>query len=175
MAIIGTILAAWLFADFLSGVFHWIEDRYLREDWPVIGPMIAIPNTVHHSRPMMFLEGSYWHRNSTTIIPSLVLFAIAWLLNFPAWMLLGFLFLSQANEIHAYGHRHGKLPSWIAMLQETGILQSARHHAIHHRSPNDVRYCVMSNWLNPWLDSLRFWFALEYLLSFTGLKVKGTQ
>lgn len=170
---VATIISAWLIADFVAGVFHWIEDRYLRVDWPIIGEHIAKPNELHHVHPQAFLAGNYWIRNWTTIVPAMLGFFFAWLFGAPFWLLLVFVFLTQANEIHAFGHMQGKVPRWVSVLQETGILQSARHHALHHKSPNRVRYCVMSNLLNPILDAIGFWSALERVLLAFGIAPKS--
>lgn len=167
-----TLIAAWVFADFMSGFFHWIEDRYLRDHWPIIGKYVAQPNSLHHSEPTAFLAGSYWHRNYTSIIPAAVLAAVAAYCGAPAWLVLSFVFLTQANEIHCWGHRKGKLPAVIVLAQETGIIQSTKHHSLHHKSPHEVRYCVMTNWLNPWLDALGFWTAMEKALGLLGAKTK---
>lgn len=120
------VLAAWLLADFLSGFWHWIEDRYFEEKWPIIGEYIAKPNTLHHAQPAEFLKGSYWTRNWTTILPASVAFVIALACGAPLWLLLAFAFVSQANEIHAWAHRRVQ-SRWIRGLQEFGALQSPRH------------------------------------------------
>ena len=46
---VGYILTAWLTADFLTGLFHWFEDRYAKTSWPIFGPLVAAPNELHHS------------------------------------------------------------------------------------------------------------------------------
>ncbi|XZE36530.1 fatty acid desaturase CarF family protein [Pirellulaceae bacterium SH501] len=155
MVFVTELLVAWLLADFLSGVWHWIEDRYFEESWPIIGKYIAKPNTLHHAQPAAFLQNGYWTRNWTTILPAAIAFAL-----YPSWV---FVFVSQANEIHAWAHQ--KCSPFIRILQEVGVLQSPRHHGEHHRSPFEVRYCVMSDWLNPFLDAIEFWRWCEYLLS----------
>lgn len=166
MGMIGQALCCWLAADFLSGFWHWLEDRYFDVRWPLIGHHIAKPNELHHAQPNAFLDQGYWSRNSTTIIPAAVA-AAAWLwlsLYFPflrKWTWI-FVFASQANEIHAWAHQ--RCTGWIAVLQQTGLIQSAAHHGRHHRSPFEVRYCVMSDYLNPILDHLRFWRCLELMI-----------
>ncbi len=70
------ILVAWLIADFLSGFWHWIEDRYFDERWPIIGHYIAKPNTLHHAQPTAFLKQSYLSRNWTTILPAATALAL---------------------------------------------------------------------------------------------------
>jgi ubiquitin-conjugating enzyme E2 variant len=42
-----------LLADFLTGVFHWLEDAYGTEDTPVLGPLVIKPNIVHHHYPAL--------------------------------------------------------------------------------------------------------------------------
>jgi ubiquitin-conjugating enzyme E2 variant len=163
---VGTIVICWLAADFLSGFFHWLEDRYAREEWPIIGEFIAKPNNLHHAVPSAFLAGNYWKRNWTTLAIALPFFAM----TFPSRWCLIFLFVSQANEIHAWSHQ--RCNGWIRGMQQAGILNSPREHGTHHRAPFDVRYCVMSDWLNPLLDGIGFWQHLEAVISTTGIRPK---
>ena len=157
------IIASWLAADFIAGVFHWWEDTYLTQSDSFLGRLIGGPNQLHHSSPSAFLMGSYWHRNYTTIIPSMI--ALALCLCFEpirsGWLTM--LFVSQANQIHCFAHSGRRNPAWVMILQRVGIFQSARHHNLHHGSPFEVRYCVMSNYLNWILDGSGFWRALEYI------------
>jgi hypothetical protein len=157
---IGYLLVCYLAADLLAGFWHWWEDRYADVKWPFIGELIAKPNQLHHDQPLAFLDQSYWSRNSTTIIPA----AIAFALTFPHPICGVFLFVSQANEIHAWAHSKGKLPIWIETLQMTGFFQSPKHHAQHHIDPYEYKYCVMTDWVNPVIDRLGLWRALESLV-----------
>jgi hypothetical protein len=167
---IGYILVCYLAADLLAGFWHWWEDRYAKESWPIVGKYIAKPNQLHHDQPQAFLNQSYWSRNSTTIIPGLV----AFILSYPHPIALVFVFVSQANEIHAWAHRKGKVATWVEVLQATGLFQSPRHHAQHHIDPFATKYCVMSDWLNPILDRLQVWRRLERLVEIVlGIKAKG--
>jgi len=170
VTLIGSFFAAWLLADFLSGVGHWFEDRYLVGSDSWVGRHIGAPNEKHHSQPLAFLEGNYWTRNWTCFLASGVGLVIGLAIGLPYWVLLAIALTSQSNEIHAWGHQ--KCNKFISALQETGFLQSARHHGLHHHSPFNVRYCVHTNWLNPILDLINFWQALEWLLALVGWKVK---
>lgn len=148
-------------ADLLSGVFHWLEDRYGNPEWPIIGQWIVKPNLYHHIRPAALCEGTYWHRNNTTILTSLVGVALFW------WCLpvaIAFVLLSQANEIHSWAHQ--KCNGLIRWLQTVGIFQSCQHHRIHHQQPFNKYYCVMTNYLNPLLSFVMFWQAVEGMLWF---------
>ncbi len=166
-----TIIVAWLVADFLSGLWHWIEDRYFDTQWPLIGEYIAKPNELHHAQPAAFLNQGYWRRNWTTIVPASTALAIALPMRAPWWLCLAFVFVSQANEIHAWAHRR-VTRRVIRGLQEFGVLQSVRHHMLHHKDPFSTRYCVMSDWLNPVLDRLLFWRGCEWLLARVGIPIR---
>lgn len=159
---VGYIVAALAMADLVTGAIHWFEDRYAKRSWPVVGEWIAAPNELHHAEPRAFLENGYFWRNSTTLIPCV--FIAGGFAYFGCWWwLLVTVLSSQANEIHALAHRGG-VSTPIKILQESGIFQSARHHAAHHVSPFATHFCIMTNWLNPLLDRMRFWRFLEWIL-----------
>lgn len=161
---LATILCSWLLADFTSGFWHWLEDRYFDERWPIVGKYIAKPNALHHARPAAFLDQGYWSRNWTSILPAAVV-AVVMLLCGCSWIsILPVVMVSQANEVHAWAHRRVEC-GLVRVLQEIGALQSPRHHGTHHRAPFDVRYCVMTDWVNPILDATRFWFGLEWIVA----------
>ena len=67
-----------------------------------------------------------------------------------------------ANEVHKWAHRsrreNGRV---IGFLQDAGLIQSQRHHARHHRAGKDTHYCVLTNYLNPLLESVGLWAFLE--------------
>lgn len=50
------VMAAFLLADFVTGVFHWWEDRYGNPAWPVIGKLVVEPNILHHARNEKFTD-----------------------------------------------------------------------------------------------------------------------
>ena len=154
------IFTSFLIADFLSGLFHWWEDTYAKEEWWLIGKYIATPNKIHHEKPAEFTKGSYWHRNWTTIIPSLI--SAALLYYYDCWLWLSFIMLSQANEIHCWSHM--PCNRVIKLIQSVGIIQGPKDHHEHHIDNHDKAYCVMSIFLNPVLDRIRFWRALEWMI-----------
>lgn len=165
------VVTAYLTADLVTGIFHWWEDRYAKPNWPVLGPFIAEPNELHHRQPTAFLAGSYLQRNWSTLIPTLCIAGVCLAVG-SLWWALVFLFASQANEIHALAHRFGKVGTVVKLLQDASLIQSPRHHAEHHRSPHQVRYCVMSPVWNPFLDALKVWQGLERLLAAGGFRTK---
>lgn len=70
-----------------------------------------------------------------------------------------------ANEIHKWAHRtRAENGPVITFLQRIGVLQSPVQHGNHHRGTKDTYYCVITDYLNPVLERLRFWPALEWLI-----------
>ena len=159
------LLVGWLLADFLSGLLHWIEDRVLREGDTWLSRVIVEPNRLHHAEPLRFLANGFWARNATTWAIVLPL-TVAWFAAIgPSLVLLaaaigGLL----ANEVHRLTHAAPAKGSWLRALQDIGVIQSPRMHARHHRGRQDQAYCVLTDWLNPVLDKIRFWERLERML-----------
>lgn len=157
-----------LIADFLSGLFHWMEDRYGSPRWPIVGRIIS--STVrHHARPMRILKSHPLLRSA----PVLVLVALgALLLSIPSWLnvvtLTALGVVAFANEIHAAAHANPKdLLPIVRHCQRIGLLQSHAHHAAHHRGLKNTHYCTITNWLNPALERVRFWRRIEALIRVT--------
>jgi hypothetical protein len=160
------ILSAWLMADFMSGVFHWWEDRYGVEDWPIVGPLIVSPNVMHHTQPRAFLEGNILQRNWTTAVPAGLLAAcFAWAGWY--WMATACAFTGVGNEVHAWAHQ--KCCRQIRGLQMLGILQSQEQHSQHHTQPFSENYCVMTDLVNPVLERAGFWRGAEWVIRQCGV------
>lgn len=159
----GVILAA----DFAAGFIHWIEDAYIREDTPLVGRLIGKPNTVHHHLPRHMTRNSWWQSNWDLMLVMGLLVGCAALIGRLTWHVWLFaLIAGNANEVHKWSHRtrreNGRLISW---LQDLRILQTPRHHAIHHTNPKEVRYCPVTNVLNPLLDGIHLWEGIEWCLA----------
>ena len=160
--LIGQALAGWLLADLITGTFHWWEDRIGREDMPLIGGWIVAPNRLHHSDPLAFLRGSLFDRSLATMVAA-ALVGAAWCLLFGPSVLLAAAVIGSAlvNEVHRFAHEPKAAGAFLRVLQDIGLIQSSKHHAGHHRPPSTIRYCVLTDWLNPLLDALRVWERLE--------------
>lgn len=160
------ILGGLYLADLITGAFHWFEDRYGNPKWPILGHTIH-QNQQHHHTPRSFLSGTFFERNREVWAIGLAFLAMFWALG---WLNLftasAVIFGMCANEIHAAAHRspkeNGAIITW---LQKTGLMQSHKHHAQHHRKGKDTHYCVMTNHLNPVLERIHFYPAIE-----TGIK-----
>lgn len=165
MGALAAILAGWLIADFLSGLIHWVEDRFVDETTPVIGAAIGAPNDLHHRLPDAFLAKGLIERNWTTWA-AIVPITATWLfLLGPSLVLLGAVAGGlMSNEVHAWAHRRD-LPPVVRAMQRCGAFQSRPGHARHHRGAMRSDYCVLTDWLNPWLELLGLWRALDRLLA----------
>jgi ubiquitin-conjugating enzyme E2 variant len=156
------LAAGWLAADFVSGLVHWAEDTFGTESTPILGRWVVAPNVRHHLDPTAFVRKSWIASNwdlaaaaaaflgvallSGSLGPGAVLFALAG---------------ANANQIHKWCHAPATAPRFVRALWRAGILQSPRQHAVHHARAKNEAYCVVSPFLNPILDRLRFWRALE--------------
>jgi len=171
MEIFFGILLACFIADLFSGFIHFLIDSYGNEDWQFsknrlkywLYVNVVKDNLIHHQRPAAFLEGSYWYRNWTTIIPALFLASLFYLLwpNFwPLW--IGCLIMTQSNQLHAFSHY--KANWFIRLLQNCYILQSPKQHKVHHTKPYSNSYLVIFPWFNPILEFIYFWAIARIII-----------
>jgi len=153
-------------ADFVAGVVHWAEDAYFTEETPIIGQPIIRPNIVHHHYPRFFTRLSWWESAAELVLISLGLLGVAWLFDLISWQLLLFVMVSvNANEIHKMAHRTRAENGWfISLLQDWRILQTSRHHGLHHSDPKNTYYCPVTNFVNPVLERVNFWTHLEAIV-----------
>ena len=166
MMVLIHVIACVLVADFLSGLFHWLEDAYGREQWPITGKLITRPNILHHYDPAYFTRHSWFESAQVLLVIGLTVLLGAWALDLLSWEIILVAAIGvNANEIHKWAHqsrrKNGRLVSW---LQDLGVLQSADHHAAHHRGEKSTHYCVVTNYLNPLLEWVGLWPSLERLI-----------
>jgi ubiquitin-conjugating enzyme E2 variant len=158
-----------LVADFVSGFFHWLEDAYGREHWPITGRLFTRPNILHHHEPRYFLRHNWWQSSWDLMCICGMLVLVAFMIHRLTWHVWLFALLgTNANQFHKWAHRtpreNGPL---IAMLQRMRLIQSAQHHARHHTDPKESHYCVITNLVNPLVDGIQLWAGLEWLLRVT--------
>lgn len=166
-----TVFACLMIADFITGLIHWIEDAYGLPSWPVLGKLVIEPNIEHHLEPAKLADSPVWLRNYQGAVPAAVAAAIAIAVDY--WPLaLVCLFAAFGNEVHAWAHAGKKRPWWVRLLHDAAIVQTPEHHARHHRRPYACRFCTLTNLLNPVLDLVRFWAAMEWLLMCVGIKTQ---
>lgn len=155
-----------LLLDFVTGILHWLEDSYCTEKTLFLGSLVCSPNIIHHQEPRRFTKYSFIYRNSSTAAMALLIFLTVWMIFGISWHLVLFCSVGAlCNEFHCWAHRspkeNGRFICWLHHLR---ILQTPRHHAMHHMDPKNRTYCVLTNFLNPVLDKLHFWRGTEMLL-----------
>ncbi|MBY0491672.1 MAG: fatty acid desaturase family protein [Gemmatimonadaceae bacterium] len=165
--IVAQIIGVWLITDFVSGVFHWWQDAYGDPFWPVIGTHITRPNILHHYAPRALLAKSWFNSSRALLVIALLIAGVAWLAGGLNWMLvLGLSLGVNMNQIHKWSHQSPRrTPRVVRWLQRAGVLQSPAQHRAHHLDTRETNYCILSNFVNPVLERLRFWSALEWMLA----------
>jgi plasmanylethanolamine desaturase len=173
LSLLGRVAAVVLAADFVGGLVHWFEDAYVREDTPLIGRKVGRPNVVHHHFPRYMTRFNWWHTSWDLLVVSGGLTFGAWCLGLLTWEVgLFAIIAANANEFHKWAHRSRKENgAVISFFQDIRVLQTAKHHALHHTDPKNSHYCTTTSVLNPVLDGVHFWGGLEWLLAHSvGLK-----
>lgn len=175
-------LLGYLGSDFTSGFVHWLADTYGSPSTPLLGPKFVTPFREHHRDPQAITSHDFLEANGDScgvsllaLVPTqlwLPIQAEGWaasLALFVAVLALGTLLTSVA---HGWAHRSDP-PRFARVLQRTGLLLAAEHHARHHAAPHDGHYCITTGWLNPLLDRTRFFRRLEALLARLGIQRSG--
>lgn len=162
----GSAIGTILLADFVSGAVHWAEDAYVRKDTPIVGKLVANANIEHHEKPRAFVPRSWWSSSWDLVALSALLVAVAWATGNLTWQVWLFACISaNANQFHKWSHRAPHENGWlITKLQQLKLLQTQRHHAKHHQGTKTSHYCSITNVVNPVLDELEFWGAVEKFL-----------
>lgn len=158
-----------MLADFIAGIVHWFEDAYVRENTPLIGSFIGKANVIHHHLPRYMTRNNWWQSSWDLLSFSTLVVVGAWWLDLLTWHVWLFAVIStNANQVHKWSHQtrneNGRI---ITFLQNIGVLQTPHYHAVHHTNPKNVRYCPITNLVNPILDGLRFWDGVEWILART--------
>lgn len=159
-------------ADLLTGFVHWWEDAYGNPDWKFFGNSIVKPNLEHHQLPRKFLKDTFIQRVGISVIAGICIAFTLWCFSLYTWEIGLLLALAaMGNEVHAMAHRTDKENrKLVVLLQKTGLLQSRKMHGHHHKSPYNVNYCILTNYLNPTLSWLNFWNKLELILATLNIK-----
>ena len=165
------LLGLWL-ADFATGCFHWAVDNYCHPKWPIIGPHYIEPSHLHHDEDMFEFELStlithayFW---TAVVFVGLFFWTIGWMsLTIASACVFGFL----TNVIHRWAHtRPEENTKIIKALQRVGLFQSTHHHTIHHSAESDTHYCLLTDHINPVLETIGFWRGLSWMLSSIGIR-----
>ena len=164
-------LSAIVAADFASGLVHWAADNWGSGDWPIVGGFVQ-PFRHHHVEPQAMVEHRFLERFGDNSVAALPTFGFALLADGgAAWRVVWGAVLGVTArgglppaQSRAWAAR-GTPPRLVAWLQRWRIILSPAHHDVHHQAPYARHYCITTGWLNAPLERLRFFPALEALLT----------
>lgn len=169
----GAALGAYVFADLLAGLVHFVGDSFGTVETPLLGLTFVLPFRSHHVHPGDICEHDFVATNGNNAFATLfVLGPVLWLSPLReggAWSVFGVFVLVLAlslmltNQIHKWAHV-ARPPGLVAWLQRRGFLLSPERHAAHHRPPYVGGYCVTSGLCNRLLDPIGFFPWLERVI-----------
>jgi hypothetical protein len=168
-----TGLTGYLIADFISGLVHWAGDTIGDESTPFLGKNFVTPFRYHHVDPKDITRHDFIETNGNNCIVVVTPLASAYLLlprettfGFFCATLMGFiaLFIVATNQFHKWAHTD-EPPRFAAWLQRWGLILSTDHHDVHHAQPHDQQYCITVGWMNPLLNRVRFFRAVEAVIA----------
>ena len=171
--LLGAVFLGYLAADFVSGMVHWLADRYFSPETPVIGSTFIVPFREHHADPKDITRVDFIQtngHNSLVTIPVLGIFHLLpiesgswWAIGlFSATLSLStWIFLT--NQFHKWAHVD-TVPKWVRPFQKIRICLDVDVHELHHTYPNDTNYCITSGVLNPLLEKINFWRKMEWVM-----------
>ena len=162
------LIASYLVADLITGIFHWLEDTYtFMPSW------ILCHNRMHHVKPHDMGNRSVWESTRESLF---VFICISPMLYGFKWLHFILFIVSIGNGIHKYAHTHERdVPYIIRTLQWCGIIMTRGHHRLHHQGAHDSHYCAVSNHTNIVLEYINFWRNLEFFIwRLTGINPRHT-
>jgi hypothetical protein len=161
----------WGFADFASGLVHFLCDRFGSERTPLLGPAVIRPFREHHLDPRGITTHGFVElsgNNALALTPMLALggqlapFIGETLLHGAAfsWLMSASAGLFTTNQIHRWAHmeRPPRIARW---LQRARLAITAEAHARHHRAAHDGSFCITTGWCNGALDRAGAWMRIE--------------
>jgi len=141
------ILAAYIIADALSGIYHFATDRGLN----------------FRNQVQMFQE----HHDTNTMSGfDWQTFAAGMLISVPgAWchsvftVALG-IFVALTQVTHYYAHVRSRSPILhrIVRALQGWLIVSPKSHSVHHKPPHIRDFCLLSGWNNSWMNLIIWLF-----------------
>ena len=172
------IISAYLFADLLMGIYHWIKDTYFTPFTPLIGKLFIWGSRLHHVRPRYILEFSDWNLFYTSAKWTLIwIIPFVFVFGLDPFLLTLFIVISLNDVVHKYAHLRNKDKPYIAKtFQKLYIIQSHDEHHLHHIEPHTVNYCPITPYVNVVLEKINFWRNIEkFIEKITGISPRSTE
>lgn len=164
-------LGAYLAADFVSGMVHFLADNFGNPDTPILGRVFIFPFREHHVDAKAITHHSFAETNGANCLVSLPIMIYFYYasapvadLTFRFFMLCFFMSIFLTNQIHKWAHMDHP-PALVAFLQRCHLILPRDHHSVHHTAPFDKYYCITNGWLNAPLSSIHFFEAVKRVLT----------
>lgn len=171
--VLGAGAIGYLAADLVSGVVHWLADRFGTPQTPVLGEAFVRPFREHHDFPKALLDHDFIEVNgNNSVVMLLFLVPVFWAL--PAELEAGWLgaasfalsfavAIFMTNQFHKWAHAD-QPPAPVRWLQRRGWILSPEAHDRHHTAPYETDYCITSGWMNPLLAKLGVFARIERMV-----------
>jgi len=158
-----------LFADFISGFFHWFFDTWFSPNTPYIGKAFVRTFREHHVDPTAICRHDFVETNGSNVLAGSFLVFVGHLADsayVAVSLLFTGLFMSATSQIHKWAHAD-RVPRVVAFMQRVRLILPKTMHDEHHAAPFDRAYCITNGWLNATLHHVRFFRFLERLIRVT--------
>ncbi|MDY3563148.1 fatty acid desaturase family protein [Gemmata sp. JC673] len=159
-------------ADFVSGFVHWAGDTWGTPKTPLVGWRFVRPFRFHHAYPLDMVKSNFFTTNGDNVLGASP-FLIAPLF-FPTepigWLYAGVFvwaigaFAMWTSQFHLWAHMKNP-PRFARVLQSCRLILTKDHHQKHHKLPYQANYCITTGWCNPFLTAIRFFPAMEWVVS----------
>jgi ubiquitin-conjugating enzyme E2 variant len=167
---------AMLLADFFSGLVHWGADTWGNFDTPFFGKTFIRSFREHHIAPMaMTLHDIFETNGDNCLLTVPVLFMLMRknclsdaatgavdpiaFFNLTTWTWVC-LWVAITNQIHSWSHMLNP-PTFVKVLQTTGLILGPAAHRKHHQIPFDRNYCITNGLAEYPLALVDFWRRAE--------------
>ncbi len=160
-------------ADLLTGLVHWGCDTWGNADTFFWGRGFIRSFREHHVAPSAITDHDWAQANGEqSILGCFFLLLMIYLspkgeptgwLFFQGTMFSMLFFAVATNQFHKWSHE--KNPGLLGrFLIRVKFVQSYKTHLAHHTVPYEKGYCITTGWMNPFLDRIRFFRGLEWLV-----------
>lgn len=148
----------WLFADFLSGIIHYILDTIpykIEVNSFVVNKLNhhSYNFKFHHEDPLSQFKYTDLENYGEMLVVSFIPFMLSLYFNSVFWFFCA-LGVSLTNMSHKWSHARNNyipIPNVIKYLQNCRILLHPKHHKVHHEK--EVKhYCILNGVTSSMLD-----------------------
>lgn len=164
--LMGSALAGYITADFVSGLVHYAGDTFGNKKTPIIGKAFIYPFREHHVDQAAITRHNFFITNGNNCLVSLPAMIVMHVFLFPLaqssfffaalFAFLYFLVISVflTNQIHKWAHMK-RPPKLVRLLQHMHIILNPKHHSVHHTAPYKKYFCITTGWLNPLIEKIQ--------------------